>query len=209
MISREACSSGTPDEIWASGATIDAILTNLVKQLSFYIVVRRKMATRAAAEDKARDLGSLYHQPTINPGLGSSRCPRCFSPIPSDSVTSGWTLAPVIRDTFSMVGTTAGGTLGAFHGFNQVMPFVQNRLRGPMWLHFLIGIPPIMLWSLTCATFGGIALPAFAQVSVSSYYAASAASHYTVSQLTRRIEGFATHHNHSRDEFSKQDESRP
>jgi len=61
-----------------------------------------------------------------------------------------------------------------------------------MWLHFFIGIPPIMLWSLTCATFG-----------------ASAASHYTVSQLTRRIEGFATHHNHSRDEFSKQHESRP
>lgn len=208
MISQEACSFEITDEIWASGATIDAILANFVKQLSFSIIVWRIMATRAAAEDKARDLGSLYHQPTIKPGLGSSRCPRCFSPISSDSVTSGWTLAPVIRDAFSMVGTTAGGTLSAFHGFNQVMPFVRNRLRGPMWLHFFIGIPPIMLWSLTCAAFGGSALPAFAQVSVSSYYASSAASHYTISQLTRRIEGFAAHHNLSIDEFSKH-ESRP
>lgn len=208
MISQEACSSETTDEIWASGATIDALLSNLVKKRSLSIVVWRIMA-RAAAEDKARDLGNLYHEPTIEPGLGSSRCPRCFAPIFSDSVTSGWTLAPVIRNAFSMVGITAGGTLSAFHGFNRVMPFVRDRFRGPMWLHFFIGIPPIMVWSLTCAAFGGSALPAFAQASVSSYYASSAASHYTISQLTRRIEGFAAHHNLSRDEFDKQHESRP
>eukprot|EP01018_Ginkgo_biloba_P017873 Gb_05805 [translate_table: standard] len=101
------------------------------------------MGARAAEEDKARDLGSLYHQPTIKPGLGSSRCPRCFSPISEDSEARGWTMAPVVRDTFMMVGTTAGGTLSAFQGFNQVMPFVQSRVRGPMWLHFIVGDSPL------------------------------------------------------------------
>ncbi|KAH9328511.1 hypothetical protein KI387_000619, partial [Taxus chinensis] len=95
------------------------------------------MGARAAEEDKARDIGNLYHEPTIKPGLGSSRCPRCFSSISNNSV-----------------GTAAGGTLGAFHGFNRVMPFVQSRVRGPMWLHFFVGIPPIMFWSLGWATFG-------------------------------------------------------
>ncbi|XP_057844591.2 uncharacterized protein LOC131054147 isoform X1 [Cryptomeria japonica] len=197
------------------------------------------MGARAAEEDKAKDLGTLYHEPTIKPGLGSSRCPRCFSPISNNSVPSlnpkpyythgrpklnfivlfqvyiliiqqdisGWTMAPVVRDTFTMVGTTAGGTLGAFHGFNRVMPFVQSCVRGPMWLHFFIGIPPIMFWSLGWAAFGGTALPAFAQVSISSYYAASATSHYSISQLTRRIESFATR-NLSRNEFSKHPDSR-
>eukprot|EP01018_Ginkgo_biloba_P017876 Gb_05807 [translate_table: standard] len=51
-------------------------------------------------------------------------------------------------------------------------------------------------------------LPAFAQVSVSSYYAASAASHYTISQLTRRIETFATHLNHSGDDVVEQPDTR-
>ncbi|GLJ46080.1 hypothetical protein SUGI_0970710 [Cryptomeria japonica] len=165
------------------------------------------MGARAAEEDKAKDLGTLYHEPTIKPGLGSSRCPRCFSPISNNSDISGWTMAPVVRDTFTMVGTTAGGTLGAFHGFNRVMPFVQSCVRGPMWLHFFIGIPPIMFWSLGWAAFGGTALPAFAQVSISSYYAASATSHYSISQLTRRIESFATR-NLSRNEFSKHPDSR-
>ncbi|XP_057844592.2 uncharacterized protein LOC131054147 isoform X2 [Cryptomeria japonica] len=135
------------------------------------------MGARAAEEDKAKDLGTLYHEPTIKPGLGSSRCPRCFSPISNNSVPSlnpkpyythgrpklnfivlfqvyiliiqqdisGWTMAPVVRDTFTMVGTTAGGTLGAFHGFNRVMPFVQSCVRGPMWLHFFIGGLPCLL----------------------------------------------------------------
>ncbi|XP_057844594.1 uncharacterized protein LOC131054147 isoform X4 [Cryptomeria japonica] len=103
------------------------------------------MGARAAEEDKAKDLGTLYHEPTIKPGLGSSRCPRCFSPISNNSDISGWTMAPVVRDTFTMVGTTAGGTLGAFHGFNRVMPFVQSCVRGPMWLHFFIGGLPCLL----------------------------------------------------------------
>eukprot|EP00252_Welwitschia_mirabilis_P002163 TRINITY_DN12076_c0_g1_i2.p1 TRINITY_DN12076_c0_g1~~TRINITY_DN12076_c0_g1_i2.p1 ORF type:complete len:163 (+),score=31.55 TRINITY_DN12076_c0_g1_i2:170-658(+) len=157
------------------------------------------MGSRIATEEKARYKGNLYHEPTIKPGLGSPRCPRCFSLISASPDANSWAMAPVLRDTFTMVGTTGGGTISAFQGFNKVMPLVQSRFRGPMWLHFIIGIPPVMLWSLAWAAFGGSALPAFAQASVSSYYSASAASHYTVSQLTRRIEKFAAHLNRSRE----------
>ncbi|KAG6640784.1 hypothetical protein CIPAW_09G027600 [Carya illinoinensis] len=34
--------------------------------------------TREAYEEKLRS-GNLYHDPTIYPGLGSPRCPRCLS----------------------------------------------------------------------------------------------------------------------------------
>lgn len=43
------------------------------------------MGTREVYEEKLRR-GNLYHEPTINPGLGSPRCPRCLSLINSDSV---------------------------------------------------------------------------------------------------------------------------
>ncbi|CAN6455312.1 unnamed protein product [Victoria cruziana] len=94
------------------------------------------MGTREVYEEKLRS-GNLYHQPTINPGLGSGRCPRCFSLVYPESAGSG-----------------AGGMLSAIHGLNQ-----------------------------------GYALPRFAQCSVTSYYAASSASHYGISQITRRVEG--------------------
>lgn len=38
----------------------------------------------------------------------------------------------------------------------------------------------------------GYALPKFAQLSVTSYYAASSASHYGISQITRLIEDSRT-----------------
>jgi len=36
------------------------------------------MGTREVYEQKLRT-GNLYHDPTIKPGLGSPRCPRCLS----------------------------------------------------------------------------------------------------------------------------------
>ncbi|KAK7261208.1 hypothetical protein RIF29_27513 [Crotalaria pallida] len=56
-----------------------------------------------------------------------------------------------------MIGSAVGGTTSAFYGFNHVMPVVQRRIKGPMWLHFLH-------W---CG-----AIPAVAQLISSSYHAA-------------------------------------
>ncbi|PKI42908.1 hypothetical protein CRG98_036706 [Punica granatum] len=51
-----------------------------------------------------------------------------------------------------------------------------------------IQLPPLLLFSGASAAFGGYALPKFAQLSVTSYYSASSASHYWVSLLTRHVE---------------------
>uniref|UniRef100_A0A0D3EM27 Uncharacterized protein n=1 Tax=Oryza barthii TaxID=65489 RepID=A0A0D3EM27_9ORYZ len=32
--------------------------------------------------------------------------------------TSSWTVPPLVRDSFSMIGSAIGGTAGAFYGFN-------------------------------------------------------------------------------------------
>ncbi|XP_028053986.1 uncharacterized protein LOC114258268 isoform X2 [Camellia sinensis] len=38
-----------------------------------------------------------------------------------------------------MIGSAVGCTTSAFYGFNHVMPIVQRWVKGPIWLHFLIG----------------------------------------------------------------------
>ncbi|RDY05114.1 hypothetical protein CR513_11082 [Mucuna pruriens] len=103
--------------------------------------------------------------------------------------TSHWTVSPLIRDSFSMIGSAVGGTASAFYGFNLVMPVVQRRIKGPMWLHFLIGViktfyyhtditlsaiqaPPVIVFSSACAGLAGGAVPAAAQLVSSSYHAA-------------------------------------
>ncbi|KDO70860.1 hypothetical protein CISIN_1g034506mg [Citrus sinensis] len=78
--------------------------------------------------------------------------------------------------------------LGAVYGFNTGIPFLQNHLKGPKWLPFVTGIPLLLMFSGASAAFGGYALPKFTQLSVTSYYAASSASHYGISLLTRKIE---------------------
>nr|XP_043627973.1 uncharacterized protein LOC122599510 [Erigeron canadensis] len=60
----------------------------------------------------------------------------------------------------------------AFYGFNLVMPVVQRRVKGPMWLHFLIGAQPVLEFSSACAGLAGGAIPALAQLASSSYHAA-------------------------------------
>jgi hypothetical protein len=37
------------------------------------------MGTREVYEEKLRSGAHLHRDPTINPGLGSPRCPRCLS----------------------------------------------------------------------------------------------------------------------------------
>ncbi|XP_034692916.1 uncharacterized protein LOC117919776 [Vitis riparia] len=101
----------------------------------------------------------------------NSRCHHCAGPLSKDIETSAWTVPPFIRDSFSMIGTAVGGIASAFYGFNYVMPIVQKRVKGPMWLHFLVGAPPVIVFSSTCAGLAGGAVPAVAQLASSSYHA--------------------------------------
>ncbi|XP_065848121.1 uncharacterized protein [Euphorbia lathyris] len=145
------------------------------------------MGTREVYEQKLRS-GNLHHDPTINPGLGCPRCPRCLSLLNPNSEKGEWTITSVLHDATAVAGSGIGGLLSAVSGFNTGIPFLQNRLKGPKWLPFVVGLPPLLMVSGACAAFGGYALPEFAQLTVTSYYAASSASHYGVSLLTRRIE---------------------
>ncbi|KAL4203167.1 hypothetical protein AMTRI_Chr01g102640 [Amborella trichopoda] len=50
------------------------------------------------------------------------------------------------------IDTVVGGTASAFYGFNHMMPIVQKWIKGPMWVHFLVGVTsPVILFSRTCA----------------------------------------------------------
>ncbi|KAL7197263.1 hypothetical protein ACSBR2_019862 [Camellia fascicularis] len=85
----------------------------------------------------------------------SVRCPHCAGPLAKEMETSDWTLPPLIRDSFSMIGFAVGCTTSAFYGFNHVMPIVQRWVKGPIWLHFLIGAPPVIVFSSACAGLTG------------------------------------------------------
>ncbi|XP_031499014.1 uncharacterized protein LOC116263404 isoform X3 [Nymphaea colorata] len=139
------------------------------------------MGTREVYEEKLRS-GNLYHQPTINPGLGSARCPRCFSLVNPESEAGDWTITTVLHDAtavwkttkiwmtnavygglhslpslpYGLAGSSAGGMLSAIHGLNQGMPYIRNRVKGPIWLHLVLGLPPILVYSAAGAVLGGL-----------------------------------------------------
>ncbi|KAF5477433.1 hypothetical protein F2P56_004073 [Juglans regia] len=104
--------------------------------------------------------------------VSNMRCHHCAGPLSKEMETSQWTVPPLIRDSFSMIGSAVGGTTSAFYGFNHVMPIVRRCVKGPMWLHFLIGAPPVIVFSSACAGLSGGAVPALAQLASSSYHAA-------------------------------------
>ncbi|PRQ56105.1 hypothetical protein RchiOBHm_Chr1g0332111 [Rosa chinensis] len=56
------------------------------------------------------------------------------------------------------------------------MPIVQRRVKGPMWLHFFIGAPPVIVFSSACTGLAGGAIPAVVQLASSSYHAAVSSS---------------------------------
>ncbi|KAH9737644.1 transmembrane protein [Citrus sinensis] len=181
------------------------------------------MGTREVYEEKLRS-GNLHHDPTMKPGLGCPRCPRCLSLLDPNSEKGEWTITSVLHDATAVAGSGFGAMLGAVYGFNTGIPFLQNHLKGPKWLPFVTGIPLLLMFSGASAAFGdfhsksaerrvagrmratggwdgvdkvvmsfggriiGYALPKFTQLSVTSYYAASSASHYGISLLTRKIE---------------------
>ncbi|XP_074320761.1 uncharacterized protein LOC141657427 [Silene latifolia] len=146
------------------------------------------MGTREVYEEKLRT-GNLYeYDPTINPGLGTPRCPRCLSLLDSHSKNGEWAITSVLHDATTVAGTGLGAVLSAIYGFNTGIPFVQKHVKGPKWLPFAVGLPALLISSAACAAFGGYASPRFTQLTVTSYYAASSASHYGISLLTRYIE---------------------
>ncbi|ONK69367.1 uncharacterized protein A4U43_C05F22110 [Asparagus officinalis] len=133
------------------------------------------MGTREVYEEKLRS-ANLHYDPTINPGLGSARCPRCLSLIDPNSRYGEWTITSVLHDLSAVAGSGIG------------IPLVQKHVKGPKWMQIATGVPPLVLFSGVGAAFGAYAVPKFAQLTVSSYYAAYSASHYAISQATRRIE---------------------
>ena len=87
------------------------------------------MGTREVYEEKLRN-GNLHHDPTIKPGLGSPRCPRCLSLLVPNSERGEWTINSVLHDVTAVAGSGIGGLLSAVHSFNTGIPYLQNRLKG-------------------------------------------------------------------------------
>ncbi|XP_021726303.1 uncharacterized protein LOC110693497 [Chenopodium quinoa] len=120
-------------------------------------------------------------------------CPHCAGPLSKQMETSRWTVAPLVRDSFSMIGSAVGGTTSAFYAFNFVMPTVRKWVKGPMWFHFLIGAPPVIVFSSACAGLAGGAVPALAQLASSSYHAAMlSSSHSSQDDKTNKSRGSST-----------------
>ncbi|KAE8649604.1 uncharacterized protein LOC101207007 [Cucumis sativus] len=117
--------------------------------------------------------------------MSNMRCQHCAGPLSKDMETSAWTIPPLIRDSFSMISSAVGGIASAFYGFNNVMPVVQRSVKGPMWLHFLIGAPPVIVFSSACAGMTGGAVPALAQLVSSSYHSLTSSSEDDKAQDSR------------------------
>ncbi|CAN6302387.1 unnamed protein product [Urochloa humidicola] len=94
------------------------------------------------------------------------RCHHCAGPLSKDMETSSWTVPPMVRDSFSMIGSAVGGIAGAFYGFNHTMPVVRRYIKGPMWMHFLVGTPPVIVFSSACAGLAALS-GTFVQVNTS------------------------------------------
>ncbi|CAF1871171.1 BnaC04g48030D [Brassica napus] len=60
------------------------------------------MGTREVYEEKLRR-GNLDYDPTMIPGLGSARCPRCLSLLNPNPEKGEWTLASVLHDAAAVV----------------------------------------------------------------------------------------------------------
>ncbi|ONK66157.1 uncharacterized protein A4U43_C06F4720 [Asparagus officinalis] len=134
------------------------------------------MGTREVYEEKLRS-ADLHYDPTINPGLGSARCPRCLSHVDPNTRNGEGTITSVLHDLSAVAGSGIG------------IPLVQKHVKGPKWVQIATGVPLLLLFSGVGAAVGAYAVPKFAQLTVSSYYAAYSASHYAISQATHRIEG--------------------
>ncbi|KAL7174869.1 hypothetical protein ACSBR2_028644 [Camellia fascicularis] len=118
------------------------------------------MGTREVYEEKLRS-GNLYHDPTMNPGLGSPRCPRCLSLLNPNVDNGEWTITSVLHDATAVAGSGIGGMLSAIHGFNTVL-FCGSSLSHsnctvfslPFVALFLGQLPPLLMFSAASVAFG-------------------------------------------------------
>ncbi|XP_047341081.1 uncharacterized protein LOC124944780, partial [Impatiens glandulifera] len=83
--------------------------------------------------------------------------------------------------------SAVGGITSAFYAFNHVMPIVQRRVKGPMWLQYFIGAPPVIVLASTCAGLAGGAVPSLAQLASSSYHAAVSSSSTQNDEMQRSL----------------------
>ncbi|KAF2566055.1 hypothetical protein F2Q68_00028267 [Brassica cretica] len=116
---------------------------------------------------------------------------------------------PSAQTSIMYAGSGIGGLLSAVHAFNTGIPDLQNRFPGSKRLSFLVGVPLLLGYSGVGAAFGGNMIffgdllhfvpkspelfdlvTIFDQLTVTSYYASSSASHYGISMLTRHIEEY-------------------
>ncbi|XP_038882424.1 uncharacterized protein LOC120073695 [Benincasa hispida] len=155
---------------------------SLLRRLPWLAAAVGLGSSRRQSDFELRDCVSRGIVKTSNKGYNNlarksnMRCQHCAGPLSKDMETSAWTTPPLIRDSFSMIGSAVGGTASAFYGFNNVMPVVQRSVKGPMWLHFLIGAPPVIVFSSACAGMTGGAVPALAQLVASSYHSLTSSS---------------------------------
>ncbi|KAG2285135.1 hypothetical protein Bca52824_044739 [Brassica carinata] len=112
------------------------------------------MGTREVYEEKLRR-GNLDYDTTMNPGLGSARCPRCLSLLTPNPEKGEWTITSVLHDAAAVPGSGIGGLLSAVHAFNTGIPDLQNRFPGSKRLSFLVGVPLLLGYSGVGAAFGG------------------------------------------------------
>ncbi|CAN7138164.1 unnamed protein product [Brassica rapa subsp. narinosa] len=113
------------------------------------------MGTREVYEEKLRR-GNLDYDPTMNPGLGSARCPRCLSLLNPNPVScQSLVITSVLHDAAAVAGSGIGGLLSAVHAFNTGIPYLQNRFPGSKRLSFLVGVPLLLGYSGVGAAFGG------------------------------------------------------
>ncbi|WVY97214.1 hypothetical protein V8G54_029365 [Vigna mungo] len=96
------------------------------------------MGTREVYEEKLRR-GNLDRDPTLNPGLGSPRCPRCLSLLNPNPEKGEWTITPVLHDATAVAGLGIGAMLSVVHGFNTGLPYLLNAVKGPKWLPLVVG----------------------------------------------------------------------
>ncbi|XP_009142028.1 uncharacterized protein LOC103865917 isoform X2 [Brassica rapa] len=112
------------------------------------------MGTREVYEEKLRR-GNLDYDTTMNPGLGSARCPSCLSLLNPNPEKGEWTITSVLHDAAAVAGSGIGGLLSAVHAFNTWIPYLQNRFPGSKRLSFLVGVPLLLGYSGAGAAFGG------------------------------------------------------
>ncbi|CAD5332035.1 unnamed protein product [Arabidopsis lyrata] len=72
------------------------------------------------------------------------------------------------------------------------MPIVRKWIKGPMWLHFLVGAPPVIVLSSACAGLAGGTVPALAQLASSSYRAAVHSSQPPQAQKDNKMQKSTT-----------------